>query len=136
MRDIMHNRDTGKLGEAIAVAYLRESGFEILKTNFQSRIGEVDIIARRPGRKGELCVHFIEVKYRMSDRFGLGREAVGHAKQKKIHQVAQGWLVANGMWQNVDISFDVIDIMAQSRHTSGASMEGVGREVEHLIGCF
>ena len=119
------NRETGNVGEAIAVAYLRENGFEILKTNFSSRVGEIDIIARKNGRRGEPCIHFVEVKYRMSDRFGLGREAVGVAKQKKIHQVAQGWLVANGMWMNVDISFDVIDIL-----------EGVERRVEHLIGCF
>lgn len=47
----------GREGEQRAVEYLKKSGFEIVKTNFHSRFGEIDIIA-----KDEKTLHFIEVK--------------------------------------------------------------------------
>ncbi len=47
----------GKLGEIKAQIYLRLKGLKILHTNFHSRFGEIDIIA-----KSKTTLHFIEVK--------------------------------------------------------------------------
>lgn len=52
----------GKKGEDVAVKWLAERGFCIIKRNFKSRFGEIDIIAK----KGEIT-HFIEVKATSKD---------------------------------------------------------------------
>ena len=36
----------GEKGEAIAIDYLKDSGYNILQTNFRSKFGEIDIIAK------------------------------------------------------------------------------------------
>jgi len=55
------SREIGRVGEERAVAYLADRGFEIVETNFTSRYGEIDIVARRGG-----VLHFIEVKFSQS----------------------------------------------------------------------
>ncbi len=47
----------GKLGEIKAQIYLKCKGLKIIKTNFHSRFGEIDIIAKK-----DKTLHFIEVK--------------------------------------------------------------------------
>lgn len=66
--DNMHNKRLGAKGEAQARRYLRLHGWKILKKNFKSPFGEIDIIAR----KGEVTA-FIEVKTRLTDNFGAPR---------------------------------------------------------------
>ena len=117
----MNTRNTGNVGEALAIKYLKDQGFTIIETNFRIKLGEVDIIALKDDR-----VHFVEVKYRNSDRFGLGREAVTWTKQQTIRKVALAYLTKKGLYYKVDISFDVIEI-------SGAPPNHV---VEHFVACF
>jgi len=57
--------EVGRLGEDLAVRYLRELGYQILTTNYRCRQGEVDIVAR----EGEEVV-FVEVRTRRSQAFG------------------------------------------------------------------
>ena len=115
------NRSSGNVGEAIAVNHLEGEGFKIEKTNFKAKMGEVDIIASRKGR-----LHFIEVKYRQTNKFGLGREAVTATKQRTIRNVAKLYLVQNGLYNKVFVSFDVIEIMGSFQDY----------KLEHLVGCF
>ena len=104
------NRAKGVAGENLACEYLGARGFEILARNFSGSAnfhgGEIDIIAK----KGE-TVHFIEVKSRTTDRFGVGREAVDRTKQRTIRAVASRWLAKNGLFDRVFVSFDVVEIM-------------------------
>lgn len=53
--------ETGKIGEEIAVAYLKQNGYQIIERNFECRQGEIDIIAKD---KNDLV--FVEVKTRSS----------------------------------------------------------------------
>lgn len=48
----------GQKGERKAREYLVAQGFMIIQTNFHSRFGEIDIIAKKDG-----VLHFVEVKY-------------------------------------------------------------------------
>ncbi|NLC28589.1 MAG: YraN family protein, partial [Campylobacteraceae bacterium] len=50
-------RSIGNLGEKRARDYLLSCGLEILDSNFYSRFGEIDIIA-----KSKEGIHFVEVK--------------------------------------------------------------------------
>lgn len=56
-RGVKYLLNLGKEGEKKAVKYLKKNGYKIVKTNFHSRFGEIDIIA-----KDEKTLHFIEVK--------------------------------------------------------------------------
>jgi len=116
----VNNKLTGNRGEQLAKQYLVKKGFEILETNYHSAMGEIDIIARKCD-----TVHFIEVKYRTSEMFGSGREAVTASKQRTIHKLATRYLVANKLYYEVDISFDVIEINGK-----------INPEIEHLEACF
>lgn len=55
---------TGRRGEAIAAAYLREQGWEIETQNFETKFGELDIVASRVVEDGATLVAFVEVKSR------------------------------------------------------------------------
>ncbi|MBQ9248330.1 MAG: YraN family protein, partial [Ruminococcus sp.] len=65
------NRQFGDLGEKLAAKYLKEHGCKILKKNYKTKLGEVDIIARDGGE-----IAFIEVKTRSADPYLSGMYAV------------------------------------------------------------
>ena len=73
----------GRKGEKIAERYLLDLGFKIIDKNFQTKFGEIDIIAQD---KGDLV--FVEVKTRVSTKFGLPEEAVTPRKIKRIVKAA------------------------------------------------
>ncbi len=79
----MNRREFGAAGEGLAAAYLELSGFTILEQGYRARCGEIDIIAEKEG-----VLHFVEVKTRSSDRFGLPSEAVDRRKLAHIRNVA------------------------------------------------
>ena len=60
------NKVTGDSGEQLAKEYLKKNGFQILKTNYKTNIGEIDIIAKQKD-----FVVFVEVKTRKNDYFVL-----------------------------------------------------------------
>jgi putative endonuclease len=51
-----HN-EIGKIGENIATTFLMKQGFSILERNYATRLGELDIVAKK-----DEVLHFIEVK--------------------------------------------------------------------------
>ena len=105
----MHTREKGAFGEDAAAKFLKSRGFEIVAKNYCIRGnlhgGEVDIIAR----KGTM-LHFVEVKSRISDTFGMGREAVTPAKQRNIRRAATHYLVTHGLVDKIQCCFDVVEI--------------------------
>ena len=62
-------------------------GFEIIRCNYRTPEGEIDIIAQF-----EKCLHFVEVKQRATEGFGEPEEFVTPAKQRKIKRAAQAYL--------------------------------------------
>jgi putative endonuclease len=73
----------GEKGEGLAVKFLKKKGYKIIKQNYKTPIGEIDIIA-----KDEETLIFIEVKTRESIEYGLPFEAVNSHKKRKIANVA------------------------------------------------
>ncbi|MHB8159583.1 MAG: YraN family protein [Thermoleophilia bacterium] len=103
----------GRAGEALACRFLVHHGYAIIQTNFRSRYGEIDIIARRGA-----VIAFIEVKTRLNRRYGEPFEAVGLRKQKQIRRLAQMWLAANQgdcQLSACEFRFDVISVMMSGR---------------------
>ncbi len=99
----MNNKKLGELGEKIAKFYLTINNFQILKTNFRYRFGEIDIIAQ----KGK-CIHFVEVKTRVND-YIEAREAIDKNKQKHILNCAEFYIYKNQI-ENMCIEFDAIEV--------------------------
>lgn len=99
-----NNRETGRLGEDYAVDYLIKKGCHIITRNFNTRFGELDIIALEGN-----SLLFIEVKTRRSTSYGYPREAVNYQKQDKIKSIASFYLQGT---RQIDrqIRFDILEV--------------------------
>ncbi|MCL2566229.1 MAG: YraN family protein [Defluviitaleaceae bacterium] len=95
----------GKIGENLASLFLIKNSYDILESNFYSRYGEIDIIAK----KGDLIV-FAEVKYRKNDYHSTPSMAVNTKKQEKIKKTALKYISDNNI-TNKDFRFDIIEIV-------------------------
>lgn len=111
-----------KLGESLAVEYLRTCGCEILARNYRAERGEIDLIVQ----DGQFIV-FVEVKTRRSLKFGLPQAAVTRQKQKQISKIALAYLQSENLW-DTPCRFDVIGI-----HLSPQSEL---LELEHIESAF
>jgi putative endonuclease len=104
-------RQLGQEGERAAVEFLKKRGYRILQTNCRSSIGEIDIVAEH-----ESVLVFIEVKTRTTSEFGHPFTAVTPAKQRKLAQLARGFLAKHKI-QNRDCRFDVVGILGSDPKT-------------------
>ena len=78
----------GNRGEDIARRHLLGLGWHILETNYRSKWGEVDIVAR----EGDQLV-FVEVRTRQSDdKFGGPKESVTHKKKERLQATAETYI--------------------------------------------
>ena len=80
-------KETGAMGEKLAVDLLEGRGYEIVQTNFRCRHGEIDIIARQ----GE-CLVFVEVRTKKGVVFGTPEESVTAYKQERLVSLADYYL--------------------------------------------
>ncbi|MGD9411543.1 MAG: YraN family protein, partial [Desulfobacterales bacterium] len=92
----------GEQGEALAARRLKKAGYKIIETNYRTRLGEIDIIA-----KDKDTIVFVEVKSRRSVYFGNPKQAVTLQKQKKISMVALYYLKSTGQ-STAKARFDVV----------------------------
>ncbi|MCA9449510.1 MAG: YraN family protein, partial [Candidatus Omnitrophica bacterium] len=97
------------------LGYLEKRGYTLLEKNYQTRAGEIDLIAR----EGEAIV-FIEVKMRGGDRFGTGAEAVDTRKRERMIAAARNYLAA--LAEERDCRFDVI-ALDESGSSSGTHLQ-------------
>jgi len=96
--------ETGMRGQREAEDFLTKKGHIVLKRNYRTRTGEIDIITS----EGDYIV-FVEVKYRAHIKYGLPREAVGAAKQHRIIRTALHFISFN-MNEEKDFRFDVVEV--------------------------
>jgi putative endonuclease len=94
----------GDRGENVAAKYLRTLGYRILIRNWESKFGEVDIIAR----DGKMLV-FVEVKTR-KDSDPEPEEQVNLEKQRQITKCADFYLTRYSNIQPA-VRFDVIAVI-------------------------
>jgi len=86
------NRRTGLYGEEAAIKFLRKNGYKILRTNFRTPFGEIDVIARSNG-----VMVFVEVKTRLSPSLGPPYLSVTKAKERHIIKNALCYLKRRGL---------------------------------------
>ena len=110
---------TGEKGEKLAAGYLRRRGYRILERNYQTRFGEIDLIAR----KRDVLV-FVEVKTRAAGAPVSGRDAVDAAKQARVRTAAlQYWQAGRG---DLQPRFDVVEVTLSPK----------GAHIEHIEDAF
>ena len=101
----MQKNTYGKRSEIIASDFLKKKGYKILEVNYKNKIGEIDLIAK----DGDYII-FVEVKARLSQKFGHPFEAIDERKQQKIHAVASLYMVKNKKY-GTNCRFDAISIL-------------------------
>lgn len=94
----------GRLGENLANAYLRRSGWLILDRNWRCRHGEIDIV----GLDGAAVV-ICEVRTRQGRRAGTPLESVTPRKVRRLRQLAWLWVQDRGA-QPSSLRVDVIGV--------------------------
>lgn len=104
----MNKRTEGTWYEDIAANYIRQMGARVIKRNYRTRTGEIDIIAR----DGDYYC-FIEVKYRRDDKCGEPEMAVDFRKQRQISKVSRYFLYSFLKSEDIPIRFDVIAISGE-----------------------
>ncbi len=106
----------GRRAETLAAWLLRAKRYRIVAMRYKTKIGEIDLIARR----GKTMV-FVEVKRRSSSqRLGEALEAVNTAR---ITRAAQWYISAHPHLAGFDFRFDVITLAP-------------GRWPHHLVNAF
>ena len=121
---IDRRKTTGARGEAVAADYLRHKGYTITTTNWRCRRGEIDIIAR----DGAALV-FVEVRTRSSARLGSPEESVTPAKQRRLAELAETYLLsleADGQAWTGPWRIDVVALEMNKR-------TGALRTLNHVI---
>ena len=115
---------TGITGEDLAAAHLESLGFRILARRYRVRLGEIDLVALRPG-----LLIFVEVKTRRQNRFGVPAESVHNRKQLRIARAAECFLAGPqaGRFKSLPCRFDVNAVTLD---------DGAAPRIEHLEDAF
>ena len=113
-----HN-ELGKLGEELAVEFLRKEGYEILETNWTFQKAEIDIIAQK-----ENILAVVEVKTRSSLEFGLPQDFVKPKKIQLLVKAINEYVVSKNL--DIEVRFDIIAVHKEDKSFA----------IEHLKDAF
>ena len=102
---------SGHTGEWLAALRLRLAGYRILARRYRTKMGEIDLVARRGG-----VLAFVEVKKRGD--LTTGMEAVTPMARQRIRRAAELYVRRNPALGELALRFDVIVItpFAWPRH--------------------
>ena len=99
------SQQIGFAAETFGCDYLLAQGLRLVRSNYRSRLGEIDLIMR----DGDYLV-FVEVRARCSNLFGGPLASVTASKQKKIIKTALCYLSATKSHDKPPVRFDVLGI--------------------------
>ena len=94
----------GHRGEWLAALALMGKGYRIVARRYRTRLGEIDLIAR----KGDL-VAIVEVKARPT--LAQAMEAVGSLSERRIEGAADMWLARQPDYARLSIRFDMVAVL-------------------------
>ena len=93
----------GRRGEWLASLALMLKGYRILARRYRTRLGEIDLIARR----GDLVL-VVEVKVRPT--LVEAMEAVGRLSERRIEAAADLWLARQPDHTRLSLRFDMVAV--------------------------
>ena len=112
----------GKIGERLASLFLLRKGYSIIRKNYRSLYGEIDLIAFNEREKE---IVFVEVKLRGRGSLSSPLESVDKGKQERIRRTAMKFLSKTQIAYD-SLRFDVIGIQETKD----------GLHVEHIENAF
>lgn len=104
MRDKVHAWRWGVIAEHICIWVLRFQGYKILARRYKTKVGEIDIIARRFH-----ALVFVEVKARSSYEVGL--ESISFKQRQRIQKTAEIFLSRSRKKDFNQMRFDVMVVV-------------------------
>lgn len=112
----MTNQELGIYGEALAISYLKNKQFTIIKQNFRFGKLELDIVCEHDGK-----LKVVEVKTRQTAEIGEPWRAVTRAKQRQIIKATNAFIQQEN-WQG-ETQFDIVSIVHNSYRTEIVHVE-------------
>ncbi|TKT82665.1 YraN family protein [Aquamicrobium sp. LC103] len=100
----LHNHRRGHRGEWLASVALMLKGYRILARRYRTRLGEIDLIARR----GDLVL-IVEVKTRPTLIDAM--EALAFTSQRRIEAAADLWLSRQPDFGRLSVRFDMVAVL-------------------------
>jgi putative endonuclease len=94
----------GHVSEYLAALYLLFKGYRILAFRYKTRLGEIDIVARR-----KTLVMFVEVKARA--REGDAIDAVSYDAQRRIRAASDIWLSRRRDAHLLSARYDIVAVL-------------------------
>ena len=113
------NKLTGRFGEDLAAKFLEKKGYKILKRNWGSRWGEIDIIGEVDG-----VIVFVEVKTKTSLLYGSPTQMVDSRKLQQIARMAAVYPAGIKQMKRID----VVTVLLNRDHSV--------REINHYQGVY
>ena len=104
MKPRSRNKETGRQGETVALAWLERRGFRVLAQNWRGGHGEIDLVMES-GR----AVHIVEVKTLTPPLLALPAQKVDAAKQARLVAAARRFLVENRIER--EVQFDIVAVI-------------------------
>ena len=98
------NRNTGRIGEAMAEDFLTDKGYEVVLKNFSTRLGEIDLVMRDK----DILV-FVEVKTKKGLLFGSPEEMFTRGKYERVKRMATVYLKGEEVPCRIDMVAVVLD---------------------------
>ena len=99
--------ELGKRGEELALEYLTDKGYELVKKNYRYGHGEIDLIVKDLSKN---VLVFVEVKARYNLELGDPAYAINKKKISQLKKIAELYLYENQI-KEIDCRFDVITIL-------------------------
>ena len=94
----------GHVAEYLAAAFLMLKGYRILAIRHRTKLGEIDIVAR----KGDLAV-FVEVKSRRGAQEAI--DAVSFSSQNRIRAASDLWLARQPDFARLSQRYDIVAML-------------------------
>jgi putative endonuclease len=94
----------GLRGEWLASLSLMLKGYRIIARRYKTKLGEIDLIARR----GDLIL-FVEVKVRPT--LAQAMEAIAATSERRIEAAADLWLMRQPDHARLSLRFDMIAVL-------------------------
>ena len=108
MRNSRDKKTLGKIGEELAVKFLRNKGFRILNTNWTYQHKEIDIIA-----EDDDFLIMVEVKTRNISFVESPEEMITMRKQKTLINAAEAYIMIHDIEK--ETRFDVIIVVFENQ---------------------
>ena len=94
----------GHRGEWLAALALIVKGYRIVARRYRTKLGEIDLIARR----GDLVL-IVEVKARPT--LAEAMDAVGRFSERRIEGAADLWLIRQKDYARLSLRFDMVAVL-------------------------